>query len=417
MKIVHISAFCGGGAGHAAWKLHKGLLDFGIDSHFLTFQTTGPKDEKWHSYYTQQSFGRKALLKILNEFNFRNEKILGNDTRNTLMAAFHAATSEMKAEYLSFPVAPYDVLNHPVVKNADIINLHWVAGVLDYPSFFSRCRKPVVWTLHDLNSCRGILHYDFDNRLLSQTARIIDEKARKIKASAYRSASVPIQLVSPSAWLANQVRKSDLQKSINVKVIPYSINVPLPCKLEKNELKFKLGMPLDRPCLLFVASSVSLPRKGFSVMMDALAMQKKKFQLTVVGNLGLDLDRYDFEVLETGSIASIEALNQYYYASDALILPSIEDNLPNVMLEAMACGLPVVAFPVGGMIEHVRNEINGYLAYEQSVDGLAESIRKILDRRKKFDGREISKYAINLFSLKSQVESYLGLYTSLINAD
>jgi glycosyltransferase involved in cell wall biosynthesis len=417
MKIVHVAAFRVGGAGHAAWKLHKGLLNAGVDSHFISFQTTGPTDEKWHAYYTKRSVIKKAFSKLQTEFTFRQVPILGQYTRKVLMRAFHNTTKNVAAEYLSFPVAPYDVLNHPVVKNADVINLHWVAGILDYTSFFSRCTKPVVWTLHDLNPCRGILHYDDDRQTLSEQAKVLDEQAVRIKEGAYRSAGMPVKLVSPSVWLAKEAAKSSLMNRFSMEVIPNGVEMPVLNQIDKRTLRLKLGLPTDRLCLLFVATSVTVPRKGFSIMMEALALQDQPFHLTVIGADAKPSNAVYPNVMSVGALSSPLALTEYYQASDALVLPSLEDNLPNVMLEAMACGLPVLAFAVGGIVDGVECDASGYLAQEKTAESLAEAIRRFLDRPQAFDTSLITKLVSQKFSIKAQADAYMRLYSTLVDSN
>ncbi|MDR2993391.1 MAG: hypothetical protein LBV11_06090, partial [Bacillus cereus] len=70
---------------------------------------------------------------------------------------------EGKYEIASIPFSSYRLENHPLIKEADIIHLHWIAdNFLNYPTFFKNIKQPIVWTLHDINPFRGIFHFDGD---------------------------------------------------------------------------------------------------------------------------------------------------------------------------------------------------------------------------------------------------------------
>jgi glycosyltransferase involved in cell wall biosynthesis len=85
-----------------------------------------------------------------------------------------------------------------------------------------------------------------------------------------------------------------------------------------------------------------------------------------------------FPQYHLGKLSTTAQLVQAYNAADVFVLPSLEDNLPNTVMESLACGTPVVAFDTGGVPEMVTHGQNGYLARYQSAEDLADGIYQIL---------------------------------------
>ena len=150
MKIVHISTSDKGGAGIAALRLHKGLLQQNVDSSFLSLFGSGTGETN-SEFNINPSVQLSNLQKIKRKFGLPVTQV----ERNLRML------KGIKGDYeiFSFPFSDFQIEQHPLVQSADIINLHWVAGLINYPSFFKFIKKPVVWTLHDMNPFMGGFHY------------------------------------------------------------------------------------------------------------------------------------------------------------------------------------------------------------------------------------------------------------------
>jgi glycosyltransferase involved in cell wall biosynthesis len=101
-----------------------------------------------------------------------------------------------------------------------------------------------------------------------------------------------------------------------------------------------------------------------------------------------------------------------YAAADAFVIPSREDNLPNVMIEALACGTPVIGFPIGGVQETIRHEVNGLLADEVSSEALSNAIMDF--NRCAIKPNEIRKFAENYYHPKTQAQKYIEVYKSCL---
>jgi glycosyltransferase involved in cell wall biosynthesis len=120
-------------------------------------------------------------------------------------------------------------------------------------------------------------------------------------------------------------------------------------------------------------------------------------------------------IIYQGRIFDERLLSAAYSAVDALVIPSREDNLPNTMLESLACGTPVISFPVGGIPEIITQGVNGLLADKVNSECLAKSILEFFRKEKNFDKQYISEEARKFFSTQIQAKSFRELYQQLFN--
>ena len=166
MRIVHISNSYKGGAGIAAYRIHKALLKNGMDSHFICLDEK-PVDCYMSRFSTREKKTEKICLftmlmekikwRLKHHFNIMNK-------RERLTKDFTKLYPRLKCEAAKLPFSDLNILEDTLVQNADIIHLHWIAQMLDYPSVFKKVRPAVVWTLHDMNPFQGIFHYKEDEK-------------------------------------------------------------------------------------------------------------------------------------------------------------------------------------------------------------------------------------------------------------
>jgi glycosyltransferase involved in cell wall biosynthesis len=396
MKIVHLSAFYEGGAGHAAYRLHKALLDAGEKSKIVFIQNI--QDKKLLEAY---SISNQPLpLRIRNKLKRENK----------IIKAFKQIEPEIVAEGVALPFSDYEVLKNPVVKDADVVHLHWIDGMIEYADFFKKIDKNIVWTLHDMNPLSGIFLYKEDEQINQKLAENLNSKVKAIKQTAYAALKTNMCLTTPSHWLEEQVRKSEMMRQFKCITIPYNIDLEQFIPENKGVSRQQLGLPADKIILLFSAMSIRNKRKGFDLLIDTL----KLLNLTnvVLVALGKNDSSYkdDVPINFAGYITDSKTLCKYYSAANAFVLPSREDNLPNVMLEAFACGLPVIGFPVGGIKEHVIDGCTGYLADEVSSIALKNTLEKFLSDPKQFDVDKIRNYAKSHFNTDTIVQQYKQVY-------
>ena len=172
MKILHINTATTGGAATAAIRIHEGMVNQGLNSHFLSLSHSD-KFIPNHHIYNGPIKKIKPDYPVLSFKNWLKEKL--SRTYSTALDAFNKKQNENKKfttpkvvnsfntfSLFSYPETLYDITKLQIYKEADIIHLHWVAEFLDYPSFFKNNKKPIVWTMHDMNPIMGGFHYRND---------------------------------------------------------------------------------------------------------------------------------------------------------------------------------------------------------------------------------------------------------------
>jgi glycosyltransferase involved in cell wall biosynthesis len=320
----------------------------------------------------------------------------------------------LECEIVSLPFAEYDLLSHPAVKNADIIHLHWVAGFLDYPSFFNHNTKPIVWTLHDMNPILGIYHYKEDEERNTMIAGDLNKKVFELKKKAVWQNKTRMVIVSPSHWLFEEAKQNSLLRPSSFYEIPYTLDTNIFTIKNKEELKKQEQIPEDHTVFLFVAQNIHTYRKGFDILTDALnKLDHAGITLLIIG-YGEDVDIPGFNCIKLGIIQDNEKLSSYYSMADAFIIPSREDNLPNVMLESLACGTPVISFNVGGMAEVIKDDFNGIKAIAVNADSLKKALEKFIDNKNGFSAKEIRRHVLDHFSGKLVASKYMNIYKELL---
>jgi glycosyltransferase involved in cell wall biosynthesis len=239
-------------------------------------------------------------------------------------------------------------------------------------------------------------------------------------------------IVGCSEWLANRAKKSSLLKGFSVKAIPNPLDISLFSPQNKAEARQKLGLPIDKKLILFVAAKISVIWKGFIYFQEALEILKaqtiaggepynQEIELIILGESDEEtIKKLPFKAHALGRISDINQIVSIYSATDVFVTSSIQENLPNTIMEAMACGTPAVGFEVGGIPEMIESKLNrmpsnGFLAKYKSAESLAEGIKWVL-----FEANyaELSKNArqkvVDNYSEKVVVEHYLEVYRSLV---
>lgn len=316
-------------------------------------------------------------------------------------------------EVFTFPQTDYDVASHPLVKEADIINLHWVAKILDWPSFFSKIDKPIVWTLHDMNPFQGGFHY-YDDVIRNEAEfGALEKRLREIKKKSLEGIQ-NLTVVTPSRWLMEESSKSEILGRFPHHLIPYGLDTEVFKIYPKEVARQVFGLPEDKKILLFVSDNTNNQRKGIGLLKEALnAISREDVQAIAIGSNPTSSPN-DHLIKYLGRIDDERLMALAYGAADVFVIPSREDNLPNVMLEALVCGRPVIGFPVGGIKEVVRTGFNGILANDVSAAKLAEALNDFLHNRYPFCLDDIRKDAVSQFELPIQAKRYNELYQKIL---
>jgi len=318
------------------------------------------------------------------------------------------------------------------IPPCDIINLHWVVAFLDYDAFFTHVPQstPVVWTLHDMNAMTGGCHYDLGcGRYTTQCGscpqlgssddqdlafQVWQRKRTIFSHVAPRSLSI----VTPSSWLAEEVKRSALLSKFCVDVIPNGIDVTEFAPRDRVAARDVLGIPQESKVVLFLADVLDNRRKGFDLLMQALPGCAKRVGDLLLMSVGRNAPPHNSSIpwLHLGFVADDRLLSLMYSAADLFVISSLQDNLPNTVLEALACGIPVVGFDVGGISDMVRPGITGLLALPFDVDSLRSAIVELLEdgARRREMATNCRRIAVEEYSLELQAKRYSELYKSLL---
>lgn len=313
------------------------------------------------------------------------------------------------AEIFTFPSNVYDVTTHPLYKEADIIQLNWVSGFLDEPSFFKKNTKPVIWRMADLYACGGGYHYEKNFPFEALRPELEENFTVREKALAGKN----MCLVPISDWVREKACESPLLRNLPKKVIHNGIDLGVFRRYDKRFCREVFNLPLDGLILLFGSEVVKAKRKGFDLLMAALGKINRKVQLVIFG----DADLTDFNLgLPTrviGPVADERMLSVLYSAADYFIMPSIEEAFGQVTIEALASGTPVISFPNGGSLDIIVDHFNGILANDFTSDALAEAICLALDMD--FDSSAIVEDVKSRFDIMAKIESYMTLYKHIMD--
>ena len=280
-------------------------------------------------------------------------------------------------------------------KEADVIHLHWVnQGFISLATIRKMLDdgKKVVWTMHDAWNAMGAYHLKIQ-RKDDYLERSTFERKQRLYADR------KIQFVTCSQWLMNEALTSPLMAEQRVVAIPNPLDTGV----------FKPVPHQNRRRVLFVAQFVNNPMKGMKYLEEASAIINEK--VTKFGHA----DSNRVEIIALGRdipyISDTHEMARLYASVDAFVLPSLSENLPNTIMEAMACGTPCVGFRVGGIPEMIDHLENGYLANYKDSEDLAKGILYVLDEanheRLATNARQ---KIINCYGEKAVASRYIEIY-------
>ena len=247
----------------------------------------------------------------------------------------------------------------------DVWNLHWVSNFLDWEEMLPRMADvaPIVWTLHDLNPLMGIWHFEPSLEEQTDARRRLEEKAVVLKQKALRR--IPkerLTFVGPSRWMVEKCRKSPVTEGFSVEHIPYSLDTDVFCPRDRSLFRRMYEIPESSIVIGFVADVLSDPRKGMKELVEAVQLLEthgQQVHLMTVGNG--ELPPISCPHSHLGPIHNDYLLSFFYSTCDLFVCPSLQDNLPNTVLESLACGTPVLGFDTGGLPDMVREDYSGKL--------------------------------------------------------
>ncbi|MDG5799336.1 glycosyltransferase family 4 protein [Marinilabiliaceae bacterium ANBcel2] len=421
MRIVHVNrSDIKGGAAIAASRIVKSIKDLGFDTSFLV-----ARKESFENIKTTVPVASNLYRKTLLQYYFAKELFYFIPKEKNRSARFAWSAAKYG----------FDISTHPLIQSADIIHLHWInQGYLSLTSLHKlfKLNKPVVWTLHDMWSFTGGCHYagECDNYTIEcgncQFLKICksDDLSfyhHRIKREIYLNIN-KIAFVPCSKWLAEKASNSSLIKDHQIKAIPNPIDIDIYRSLDKNHARRELGLPLNKKLVLFGAANISDGRKGFDLLIRSLQLLKKRgsyneAELLLFGKTPSGVqNRLPLNAHIMGYISDKETLIKLFNAADIFALPSLEDNLPNTVMESLACGTPVVAFNTGGVPEMIDHKKSGYLARIADYYDFASGMEFLLSNSEELNMHVNARDTIlEKYSPAVVAQKYIDLYSSLLS--
>jgi glycosyltransferase involved in cell wall biosynthesis len=377
-KILHVNQSDGtGGAARAAYRLHDAMREAGADS---TFLVASKSQDDSSVVPALRGPAAKLEAQVTDFVNSRIPFIYPHGRRGNFSPVRLA----------------YGRLDRATLAASDIVILHWLAGAFLKPRQLAQIGKPLVWQLWDLWPFTGGCHYPgacskYEDAcgacpVLGSTSRLdlasLDFRARE---RAYRD--LDLTVVAPSRWIAEKARRSSLFGKRRIEHIGTGVDLDVFRPRDKNVARDFLGLPKDKKILLFGAfAALSNRRKGFHFIAPTLAhlaeSGAKDMVLALFGGPrhppAAVVDTLRLPTIHLGSVVDDVALALIYTAADVIIAPYLEDNLPLIILEGLACGTPVVTFAAGGIPDAVDHQVNGYLTSDNTAEELARGIAWVL---------------------------------------
>jgi glycosyltransferase involved in cell wall biosynthesis len=310
-------------------------------------------------------------------------------------------------------------------QEADVIHLHWInQGMLSLNGIrkILRSGKPVVRTMHDIWPATGICHLTLGcHYFVSRCANCKylpgggssnDLASRVWQKKQQMQADENIYYVACSRWLESEAKSSALLKGQKITSIPNPIDTHIYKKGNKEEARQRLGLPLDKKLILFASQRVTNENKGMSYLIEACRQLGDLCEVVILGGHAEEVvAQLPMKAHPLGYVNDEQRIVDVYNAADVFVLPSLSENLPNTIMEAMACGVPCVAFKVGGIPEEIDHLKNGYVAAYRDANDLAKGIEWVLQ---KADYEALSQQAVHkvmqCYSQQSVAVKYLDVY-------
>ena len=421
-----------GGTGIAMHRLHLALRKAGVDSKIMCHWKTL---DSHNVVKIQRSLPMQIIEKLIKE----------------------AVTSQLGLNNLQ-AISSFNIKNQETCLNADILNLHCIHGFFNYLALPALTEtKPAVYTFHDMWAFTGHCAYSYDcDRWKTGCGKcpypdtsphIKRDGTRlewKLKNWAYNRSNLTI--VTNSKWLMEQAKQSMFSR-LPIHHIPYGIDTDTYQPLDPEQCRLLLGIPPGKKVLLFAAERLNMPRvqksedgiptgkkvpgfgaqrlimprKGGDLLLKALQSLPESLKaetvLLLLGSSGEAIAELNgFQTLNLGYLTSERLMAIAYSAADLFLFPTRADTFGLVSIESQACGTPVVSFRVGGVPEHVRPGITGYLAEPEDVEDFRDGIVQLLEDEhlRSYMSQKCREIAVKEYSLELYAQRYIELYRQLL---
>ena len=411
--ILHINGFeQKGGAAKAANRLHQGLYRQNVNSQMLVlYQQTHsktvmrPPSQRDRILYRIAEFAERRPLRA-----YPNRSHIASWNNNR------------------FPTPARKNIN---AINPDIVHLHWAHPAMVPIKTIAQLKQPVIWTLHDMWAMTGGCHYtmgctayehECGNCPILNSDNSYDLSYKNLQHKRQQWQHKQFHIITPSRWLGERARASSVLKHMPIHVIPNGIDLNVFRKYDRHFARELFGLPSSKKLVLFGAEvGTTDPRKGFHHLESALHKlaidNDDDIELVVFGYGDKeDSNLLPFKIHYVGFIHDDRLLALLYSAVNVFVGPSTEEVFGLTIAESLACGTPVVGFQVGGLLDMITHQQNGFLATPFDTDELAEGICWVLDDET--DWAQLSDNARNkaeaYFDIKTVVKQHKVLYENIL---
>jgi glycosyltransferase involved in cell wall biosynthesis len=412
MKILIVNTMDAyGGAARAANRLHKALLAEGIESNMLVQKKTT------NDYTVVTDTSKKAkiiniLRPIIDQYPVKRYK---NKTKTLFSTSNYSITDTV--EFIN-------------KINPDIVHLHWVCGNMIKIEDFSKIKAPIVWSLHDMWAFTGGCHYDEEcGKYMDQcgTCKVLNSSDKNDLSHKIFNKKKKVFLdkemyiVGLSKWIHNCAKNSMLLKDKQHINLPNPIDISIYKPIDKKVSRNLWNLPEDKKLILFGAMApTSDIRKGFNQLREALnKLNINNIEFVIFGSdKPKDGDSFNFPTYYLGSLSDDVSLVSLYSAVDVMIVPSLQENLSNAIVESISCGTPVVAFDIGGNKDIISHKFNGYLAKPFDTDDLKDGIEWVLKNPSMI---KFEENCVNIIKTKFEstlvAKQYIELYKDILKIE
>ena len=411
MKILIVNTFDSyGGAARAAYRLHKSLLVKGVDSQMLVQYKLGDD-------YTVDAYPKSLLQKMIAKIR-------------PFLDTFPVRSYKERAKMLFSPswLGFSNVVDQINDFNPDVVHLHWVnAGMIKIEDLV-RIKAPIIWTLHDNWAFTGGCHImwecdKYKNNcgacpiLGSSKEHDLSRKTFVRKQNVF--SKIPnMVIVGLSTWIENCAKESSLLKNHLVVNLPNPIDTNVFKPFDKKQARELWNLPQDKKLILFGAiSAISDVNKGFKGLTESLDLLiDENVEFVIFGSSEPKVKQpFKVKTHYLGHLNDDVSLVTLYSAVDVMVVPSLQETLPQAGIESMACGTPVVAFAHTGLLDIIEHQKTGYLAKPFHIEDLAKGIEWVLNTT---NCDQISHNArakiVREFDSSFVTERYIKLYKEML---
>jgi glycosyltransferase involved in cell wall biosynthesis len=401
-SVCHLAASASGGAGIAAFRVHRALHMAGVNSLFLS---SNPSDSGATRLQVLARERPSLLRRVMVKF--------GAASGSWQRWQRQLETLDCGSVFTSSYEGAQSVSHLPAMLSSEILHLHWVSGMVDWSTFFHTRQRPLVWTLHDMNPFLGIFHYQFDKLRAGHRSQQLDHLVQKRKIEWLRHIpSQAMTIVCPSEWMRRESQNSDVLGRFEHVVIRYCTDTSVFRPLPQPACRDIFQLPEQQKLVLVVAENLNDPRKGLDLAVQGFSSIAGHTGIHVVVAGSGKFDISGVKVHHVGTVQDPRLMAILYNAVDLTVVPSREDNLPNVIIESLCCGTPVLCTPTGGMPELVCNKELGRVAAECTAEAVRAAASEALATN--FHRARIAEHAAGRFLEASIAAQYQDVYKQLV---